>query len=138
MAHTSRPTSTILPATVSGFLICDETVSNCTAAKKAASPNPLISPPFWPLSNTHVSTAPAARTKMDRPNASTRRASRRRCRSSVLKSLDNSSRITTESPSALHIGARASDDGSALRRRQGTSFLLDPADDRHDEKPKGT
>src|ERR1039458_1431806 len=75
---------------------------------------------------------------MDMPNASTKRASRRRCGSSVLKSLDNSSRITTESPSALRSGARASDDASALRRRQGTSFLLDPVDDRHDEKPEGT
>jgi hypothetical protein len=45
-AHASRPTSTILPADVSGFLICDETVSNCTAEKKAASPNPWISLPF--------------------------------------------------------------------------------------------
>src|SRR5665213_744124 len=75
---------------------------------------------------------------MDRPIASTRRASRRRCRSSILKSLDNSSRITTESPSALRRGARASDDASALRGRQGTSFLIEPVDDRHDEKPEGT
>src|ERR1035437_412111 len=63
---------------------------------------------------------------MDRPNASTRRASRRRCRSSILKSLDNSSRITTESPSALRSGARASADASALRRRPGTSFPPSP------------
>src|SRR5665213_840034 len=75
---------------------------------------------------------------MDRPKARTRRASRRRCRSSILKSLENSSRITTESPSALRSCARASDDASALRRRQGTSFLLDPADDRHDEEHEGT
>ncbi len=32
--------STILPLDVSGFLICDETLSNCTAVKNAASPKP--------------------------------------------------------------------------------------------------
>jgi hypothetical protein len=41
MTHASRPTSTILPTGVGGFLIEDETVSSCTAVKKAASPNSL-------------------------------------------------------------------------------------------------
>jgi hypothetical protein len=40
MTHVSRPTSTILPTGVGGFLIEDETVSSCTAVKKAA-PNSL-------------------------------------------------------------------------------------------------
>ena len=55
MAHASSPTSTILPTEVSGFLIEDETVSSYTAVKKAASPNPLTSPSFCPLSNTQPS-----------------------------------------------------------------------------------
>ena len=55
MAHASSPTSTILPTEVSGFLIEDETVSSYTAVKQAASPNPLTSPSFCPLSNTQPS-----------------------------------------------------------------------------------
>jgi hypothetical protein len=46
MAHASRPTSIIFPTDVTGFVILDETVSNCTEQKKAASPNPWIFPPF--------------------------------------------------------------------------------------------
>src|SRR5205085_11391581 len=37
-AHTSRSTSTILPPEVNGFFNDDDTVSNCTAVKNAASP----------------------------------------------------------------------------------------------------
>ena len=74
MAHASRPTSTTLPTGVSGFVILDETVSSCTAQKKAASPNPWMFPPFCPLSNTHMSTVPTAKTTIDSPNASTKRA----------------------------------------------------------------
>jgi hypothetical protein len=110
MAHASRPTSIIFPADVTGFVILDETVSNCTEQKKAASPNPWIFPPFCPLSNTHMSTVPTAKTTVDSPNAITRRANSRRCRSPIVKSLDSSSRITADSPSALRSCARGSDD----------------------------
>src|ERR1019366_8447155 len=112
-AHTSSPISTILPGHVSGFLIWDETVSICTTEKKAASPNPLMSPPLCPPSNAHVSTVPATKTTMDSPSASNRRASSRRCRSSSVNSLDTSSRITAQSPFALRVGTTASDDASA-------------------------
>ena len=110
MAHASRATSIILPAGVSGFVILDETVSNCTAQKKAESPNPWIFPPFYPLSKIHMSTVPTANTTVDSPNASSKRANSRRCRSPRVKSLDNSSRITAESPSVLNSYARMSDD----------------------------
>jgi hypothetical protein len=110
MAHASRPTSIIFPTDVTGFVILDETVSNCTAQKKAASPNPWIFPPFCPLSYTHMSTVQTAKTTLDSPNAITKRANSRRCRSPIVKSLDNSSRITAESPSALRSCARVSDD----------------------------
>ena len=99
MPHNSRPTSIILPTEVSGFFMLDETVSNCTEQKKAASPIPWISPPFFPLSKIHMSTVPAAKTTIDSPPAISRRASSRRCRSARVKSLDNSSRITAEPPS---------------------------------------
>src|SRR5674476_594811 len=58
-----------------------------------------ISPPFCPLSNTHVSMAPAAKTTTVSANVRNSRASSRRCRSSSVKSLDISSRITVDSPS---------------------------------------
>jgi len=117
MAHTSRPMSTSLPADVSGFLICDETVSSCTAEKKAASPNPWMSPPFCPLSSVHVSKVPAANTTIVSTKASTRRASSRRCRSSRVKSLDISSRITAGLlPHCAALPGR-SGWGRALRRR---------------------
>ena len=74
MAHASRPTSTILPTVVGGFVILEETVSNCTEQKKAASPSPWIFPPFCPPSNTHMSTVATAKTTVDSPNASTKRA----------------------------------------------------------------
>jgi hypothetical protein len=94
MAHASRPTSIIFPADVTGFVILDETVSNCTAQKKAASPNPWMFPLFCPLSDTHMSTVPATNTTIDSPNARSSRASNLRCRSPKVKSLANSSRIT--------------------------------------------
>jgi hypothetical protein len=106
MPHASSPTSIIFPTDVTGFVILDETVSNCTPQKKAESPNPWIFPPFCPLSNTHMSTVQTAKTTIDSPNAITKRANSRRCRSPIVKSLDNSSRITAESPSALRSCAR--------------------------------
>jgi hypothetical protein len=119
MAHASRPTSIIFPADVTGFVMLDETVSNCTAQKKAESPNPWIFPPFCPLSNIHMSTVPTAKTTVDSTNASTRRANSRRCRSPRVKSLDNSSRITAESSSVLHSFETLSDDASGTRAIAG-------------------
>ncbi len=49
-AHSSSSTSTIRPPAVSGFLICDETVSSCTVVKKSASPSEWMSPPATPRS----------------------------------------------------------------------------------------
>jgi hypothetical protein len=105
MAHASRHTSITFPAGVSGLVILDEMVSNCTEQKKAASPSPWMSPPFRPFSNTHMRTVPTAKTAIDMRNAISRRANSRRCRSPTVNSLDNSSRITAESPSALRGGA---------------------------------
>jgi hypothetical protein len=50
-AHSSRPTSTTRPAGVSGFRICDDTVSSCTVVKNNASPSVLMSPPAALRSN---------------------------------------------------------------------------------------
>src|SRR5581483_980236 len=44
-AQSSSRTSTTLPAAVSGFLSCDETVSSCTVVKKSASPKERSSVP---------------------------------------------------------------------------------------------
>src|SRR5207245_11322906 len=50
-AQISRKMSTIRPPTVSGFRICEETVSSCTVVKNAASPNEWMSPFATPCSN---------------------------------------------------------------------------------------
>ena len=77
-----------------------------------------------------MSTVPTAKTKVDSPNASSRRANSRRCRSPRVKSLDNSSRITAESPSVLHNYATLSDDASGLSvvflGLDTVCFVMDP------------
>ena len=59
IAQSSRIRSTTLPPVVTGFGICDDTVSSCAVVQKIASPN--VSIPFGaalPRSNRKMSTAP--------------------------------------------------------------------------------
>src|SRR5690242_19923615 len=56
IAHSSRATSTTFPALVTGLGIEEETVSSCTAVKKAASPRPWMALPFSPASVSQTST----------------------------------------------------------------------------------
>ena len=71
--------STIRPGVVTGFRICDETVSSWTVVKKNASHRLWISLRAASSSNTHISTVPMTSTMPTSTSAATSRRLSRRC-----------------------------------------------------------
>jgi hypothetical protein len=78
-AVTSSTMSTIRPPVVTGFGICDETVSSCTVEKKNASQRLWIALWLTSSSNSHIRTVPTTSTTPTSTSASSSRRRRAPC-----------------------------------------------------------